>query len=439
MDDLHYLYASDWATRVWTVQELALASRPMVMCGMSQVPWRLFNDFFDIITILLPDYERPEYDLYYHIWLSREKGKYLVDVIDRLPISRWGRFAATRKLLGLIMCVLLSNYNDCFDPRDKVYGMYGVLVDLLDQLPDVDYNKSENKLYEDFTRATIKSTGKFWPAYLTNSRVVTFGSGIPSWVINFSPKARNTRSTMAGNNWLTQILEILSATATATFYSTINFSTFQRSGSDTLVLSGVSYTKIRNMSSFWPALDEYNELAQLMVIVSWLSFCFNHRAKLSEIYGPKERRFEVLLQLVAATDQPRNPNTFRRQFVAVVEWYRELFDLDDSDEDSAEQFNQWLRRFFDIKDRRECLSTISLAMADHVLFHTDTGHIGTISATIEQDDEVVLVAGSDWPVVLRQHGDYWHYVGSCRIQGIMDGEAWPRDTNTDDMPTFILV
>jgi hypothetical protein len=59
------------------------------------------------------------------------------------------------------------------NPFDKVYGMYVPLASSFDNLPRIDYSRGKNELYEEFTRATIISTQKFWPAAIIPWRVAT--------------------------------------------------------------------------------------------------------------------------------------------------------------------------------------------------------------------------------------------------------------------------
>jgi hypothetical protein len=41
-DDLDQLLSCAWTTRIWTYQEVVLASRPFLVCGLSHVAWRQF-------------------------------------------------------------------------------------------------------------------------------------------------------------------------------------------------------------------------------------------------------------------------------------------------------------------------------------------------------------------------------------------------------------
>jgi hypothetical protein len=56
------------------------------------------------------------------------------------------------------------------------------------------------------------------------------------------------------------------------------------------------------------------------------------------------------------------------------------------------------------------------------------------------NDYVVLLEGSDNPVVLRPMGDKWTFVGPAFVVGLMDGEAWPdEDDIVEGLQDFILV
>ena len=57
------------------------------------------------------------------------------------------------------------------------------------------------------------------------------------------------------------------------------------------------------------------------------------------------------------------------------------------------------------------------------LFVTAKGYMGIAPATAEPGDAVCILFGSQTPMVLREEGDHWLFVGQAYIQGIMDGEA----------------
>lgn len=78
------------------------------------------------------------------------------------------------------------------------------------------------------------------------------------------------------------------------------------------------------------------------------------------------------------------------------------------------------------------------------LLVADNGKIGLCFAAIdvEKGDEIVLLAGSDFPVILRPvlgEEKYYRFIGPAVVHGVMEGEAWPVDVDVDRLPLFILV
>lgn len=67
------------------------------------------------------------------------------------------------------------------------------------------------------------------------------------------------------------------------------------------------------------------------------------------------------------------------------------------------------------------------------IFRTSTGNVGSASTTINTSDEIWVLAGSNFPCLLRhmQNGHY-EFIGEAYVRGIMNGEAlW-----TEGNPTF---
>lgn len=56
-------------------------------------------------------------------------------------------------------------------------------------------------------------------------------------------------------------------------------------------------------------------------------------------------------------------------------------------------------------------------------FFTDKGHLGYGAKGILEGDIVCVLQGSRVPVLLRKIEDYYHFVSTCFVLGLMDGEA----------------
>jgi hypothetical protein len=57
------------------------------------------------------------------------------------------------------------------------------------------------------------------------------------------------------------------------------------------------------------------------------------------------------------------------------------------------------------------------------VFRTNKGYMGITAGTAQPGDVICLVCGSSMPLVLREDGMKWLFVGQAYVHGIMDGEA----------------
>ncbi|PVH72150.1 HET-domain-containing protein [Cadophora sp. DSE1049] len=125
MPSLQILLGNKYFTRVWIVQEVMLASRARVLCGNVWLPW----SSLELIVTRLPR----------------------LNTTSALPLG-------ARNLLGerlknnkakpmLHDCLVRYRENLCHDPRDKVYGLLG-LVDEAARVA-VDYDKPVEEVFLD--------------------------------------------------------------------------------------------------------------------------------------------------------------------------------------------------------------------------------------------------------------------------------------------------
>ena len=64
------------------------------------------------------------------------------------------------------------------------------------------------------------------------------------------------------------------------------------------------------------------------------------------------------------------------------------------------------------------------ACCNRKFFTTASGYVGLGPKIMQpDDDDVVVVYGSQHPFVLRQYGEEYRLVGSCYVEGVMDGEV----------------
>jgi hypothetical protein len=157
------LFARRYFSRLWILQELALAKHAVILCGDSSLAWdhfanynRLMNEFHEMEVYSIFMFERS-------LYLSPNKELLLLD---------HGRKA------------------NATDPRDKIYGLLGLLP--AERLGSIvaDYTLSVEQLYVKVALEIAKMHG--WKAVLdragTKRQLI---SSLPSWVPDWSFTGEN--------------------------------------------------------------------------------------------------------------------------------------------------------------------------------------------------------------------------------------------------------
>ncbi|KAH7089747.1 heterokaryon incompatibility protein-domain-containing protein [Paraphoma chrysanthemicola] len=131
IDALAVLLKHPYFTRLWVIQEILLPPEVGVFVGGNVwVPWSQFSETALKNTRALETRGVP----YTAIALLHHRSTY-----------------ACRAGIGLPSCLQLFSGNACGDPRDKVYGLMG-LVRAAERV-EVDYTKSPQEVYLDVVRA----------------------------------------------------------------------------------------------------------------------------------------------------------------------------------------------------------------------------------------------------------------------------------------------
>jgi hypothetical protein len=134
---LQQFFRNPYWTRLWIVQEIMLAKDIFIMCGKTILPWKDLRNFCTEGLENLPlDAKQvvPEQVL----WLAQHSS-----------------LAIRYKYQDLLRAFCT---NVCKDPRDKIYGLQG-LVEELDKMNtgEIDYTKPVHVVYQDTIKAMLLS------------------------------------------------------------------------------------------------------------------------------------------------------------------------------------------------------------------------------------------------------------------------------------------
>ncbi|KAJ4369142.1 hypothetical protein N0V83_006226 [Neocucurbitaria cava] len=162
---LRSLFKRDYWNRLWVVQEVFLARKKWVFCGTSKLPWEAYEHASDAF------------------WGHES------DVQLRQGPSSFPNVAS---LIGLGANSLLEVLRACRkklseNPRDKVFGVLGMLPEETRREIPVNYDQPVKSLYIDVADHIISSTGRldviresiYFPLHVSSV-------GLPSWVPDWS-------------------------------------------------------------------------------------------------------------------------------------------------------------------------------------------------------------------------------------------------------------
>jgi hypothetical protein len=439
LQDIQHHLDNPWATRVWTIQEHAMAVQPVVMCGTNKASWKLFFDFSSAAADLLSNVSQVNDQMAImkkrDLWRCRNLVTLLLSNAEiEYENSEVGSAA---KLKLLMMSAYLSQVNSCSDPLDKVYSLYGILSDHFAQLPVVDYKRDRSELYAAFTRATMQGTLKFWPASSHQWKSNPL-SELPSWV----PDLMSTHYDEIGFHCLPDRLpdddsEI--GANNATLASKISSDLLSCSDSGLITLKGIQFSTIEVSDKRWPTFHAAT-WKRVFCLVSWIMFCLN----LSTSSIPYPQQNGNLLALRTIFDAVLHEGRAKRRagFLACLQWFeKEAQAFQMVDPNAWEDSEALIKRASTLlRDTlRSAFISTSLSISGSILFLTTTGHIGVTIGDVERGDTIALLSGSQRPIVIRrQQNGQWRCVASAYVAGIMQGEAWPKDKSVDELDTFVL-
>ena len=146
-----------WFERMWVVQEIGRSGHAVLLCGRDYVEWQsndclVVRRFMRMIKYaeILPQWK--------DLGLSTVNMQPLLEMLDFQDANQfskpWG--SCDRAAPDLLDLAYNMRHKQCTDPRDKVFGLWG-LVGHLDHLEDfeIDYNLTVTEVYERVVRVSF--------------------------------------------------------------------------------------------------------------------------------------------------------------------------------------------------------------------------------------------------------------------------------------------
>jgi Heterokaryon incompatibility protein (HET) len=437
----------NWWRRVWTIQEAALApglGHLLVTSGAEEMPFEcIISGLVECIGTLAAG---EKYIFNEMIWTTALLAHHsprlaLIDPERRLDMQYF--IVRNRACLAT-------------EPRDRVYGLYGMLQQLGLRLPQPSYLKTKGEVYWEFTVAACQHTASLELFRLVSS--INADLSTPSWVPDYAEVFR-----------VGDFLGVHKATGQSE--SHFYFTHDERR----LVARGAVIDVVRAKSdlTIWQLDPSDSELEDgplvnldegyeqtICAFRDWIKVLLKHGAL--DKYNSNERLLHAFSQsLTSGTTRMAESGRYTgEEYTSICHWLGILHGSGDHFEEVAiaRSHPEIRERFYDDPTRRylteseewqtlrdlkhaPCTAALHHAiwmmMRDRTFFVTSRGYMGTAPNSIRKGDGIVLLEGVSRPLIMRPSETSpmdWQLVCPAYIEGVMGGELWDDTVKLVDIP-----
>ncbi|KAH6692871.1 heterokaryon incompatibility protein-domain-containing protein [Leptodontidium sp. MPI-SDFR-AT-0119] len=476
-----------WFTRVWIVQEVAVATEVIFICGGMTISWDMLFNWTEMfrdpqisaLMSLTPQSQNAKRNIINFGSIATLQKRYRIAAPFRKSLKSYKIADAIMEalnrrdpqlghkpkeptimeninvvLLPTSLPFLLTDFGefDSTDPRDKIFAFTGLATDEPNSAFVPDYTKSVEAVYRETATYLFKGKEPF-------SVISCAGIGserkikLPSWVPDWTSLPANAPFTRPG--YFDDLSTDVRCSASGKTKPQVSF---DETCPDVLGLGGVIVDEIAyagrpyNLDDFGDGLivDEVgNRFSPKEFTENYLWICEAHAvARHASKYGHGNDIIEEAFWRTLIGDQTPwkrpAPDILYRDY---VQW----FEFSEYNDRIAKEILAKERKSLPTdasywqtaQDTATWGSGLGTCISMRKFAVTKGGYMAVVPALSEVGDLVSVVCGSRYPLLLRkkpgvqyQNGEmraFHELVGECYVHGIMDGEMMNVETSVQEL------
>ncbi|KAF2190445.1 hypothetical protein K469DRAFT_385156 [Zopfia rhizophila CBS 207.26] len=463
---LRRFFQQPWFYRVWTVQEIAVATNAIIVIGEWELDWKSFAQAAEYLshTVYSVSTSMKASDLdASHRGLALDPAIYMC----RMPRNETGR----PMLLGLLA---LGRDRAATQPVDYVFAVLGLALELnavenitVEDFLEPDYSKSAADVFRDVSCLLIhfhRSLDVLSEAEFAGSnKTMNCPSWVPAWSkrkksssiahdeFKYSPDWSTLESShrrlLHGTGYNADSKERMALLSFVEYKDTVVLCVnglklgsvtavsepLEAKEDDFTIRYRATPEEIKFVSSAWRLVErlgidyQREERAEDTTLDSAPMERETTVISLLELHATYKTTEDILFAFFMTLCAKRSSNK-RPHYQGGLDWFFYNFGNHIHSPPFTKRMRHFFRNLLSVDIRRiEYQAAVSSTCPWRRFFITSSGHMGLGPMSMEEGDVVAILFGSTVPFVLRPQPDLgksrYVFIGECYCHGIMNGEV----------------
>ena len=415
-----------WWTRTWIIQEAVLAKRPVFCFGHFEIDWHELGVMRETMSVMIgatlstictddirsmTSNHQQERSLGHYVKNYRaaedfDNGFQALETL-RLHSKTWS---------GLGEIASVTAQSQATNPRDRVYGYYGLWSGQQSGLLEVDYRRTVAEVFASATFADMQTEGNLRTLNMVNVTSMRIDR-LPTWALDFSFSTLDDHLP-----FFPQV--VISEPSTWRTRAEIAVSKDHRR----LTVRAIIFDRVKEIhplprSLVYPSADEEDLLQSAMSSIpldhTYLNVQNGLTANSTIVNKSDQPNFQTSLQPPAHIEELAFRLGVQTDPISNVFlwWLSEILKNVPDKKDFSELY-EWWKRYAIYQSNAEQRKSKS----KEVFFITECGFIGRGLSTMKESDTLAFLEGLELPVVLSRTGNEFVFKGLAWINGAMMGE-----------------